>query len=74
MHESKEAGALVAVEMVEEVMGDVEETEVAVEAGGLAVDVVVAEAADPADRAVEEAGPTLEEVEVEMDAALDTLD
>ena len=55
-------------------MGDVEETEVAVEAEEPAVDVVAAEAADLADRAVEEAGPALEEVEVEMDTALDTLD
>ena len=36
-----------------------------------AVDVIVA---DLADRAVEEAGPALEEVEEEMDTAVDTLD
>ena len=49
-------------------MSDVEETEVAVVVGEPAVRrIILAEADDPADGAVEEAGPAPEEVEVEMD-------
>ena len=64
-------------------MGNIEETDVAVETGEPAVDLIVAEAVDPADKteeeaadpaAVEEAGLALEEVEVQMDSAMDTLD